>query len=182
MYSIANNQGSARLYSCLVSVSFVSYHDHLLKQWYFFLLDHSQKSWKKLKIIRSVSKNFWRVIRIQIFLRLLKIFLVIQNFKKLYHDFLGDTKFEKFVSRLLGWYKWYKYHFWRLDPVQFGCIEVAAMRRQWVASFSPHQARSPCQRLAKHSPRTQKDQTKVLERISADHQRHLPTRKKNFYD
>ena len=95
---------------------------------------------------------------------------------------LGDTKFEKFVSRLLGWYKWYKYHFWRLDLVQLGCIEVAAMRRQWVASFSPHQARSPCQRLAKHSPRTQKDQTKVLERMSADHQRHFPTRKKNFYD
>ena len=61
--------------------------------------------------------------------------IVIQIFSR-----MGDTNFSNFVSptfrviqilyhRLKGWYKWYKYHFWRLDPVQFGCIEVAAMRR-----------------------------------------------------
>ena len=52
------------------------------------------------------------MIQIQIFLKKFKIFWMIQNLKDLYRAFLGDTKFEIFVSRLFGVIQMIKISFW----------------------------------------------------------------------
>ena len=54
------------------------------------------------------------MIQTQIFLKILKIFWMLQNLKNLYHAFLGDTKFEIFVSRLFGLIQMIEISFWAL--------------------------------------------------------------------